>query len=122
MFRSEGGIPESVRSDIERGVAEARNLGDLRRGVEALVPQGTLRPDHDEVDLVVMWVWINYGGRWPASVRDEDTLRPAVNGSMVAAIQTIDLYCGADPSERILTPTQRGWMEAWEAHCRTEHR
>lgn len=116
-------IPWTVRSDIERAVAEALNLTDLRRGVEALLPQVDVLPsDPDEVDLVVMWVWLNCSGRWPAAVRDRDGIRPLIDGCVVAAIQALDLADGRDPTERPLTPSQRSRLETWEAQSRTEDR
>jgi hypothetical protein len=109
-----------VRSDIERGVPEALNLGDLRCGLEAIAPVGLVNPEHSEIDLVVLWVWVNYGGRWPVALRDSEALRPVVDGSIVATIQAIDLAMGRDPSGRMLEPRHRNWLEAWERHCRTE--
>jgi hypothetical protein len=112
-------IPTEVRADIERTVAEALNLDDLRRAVETVHPApGRIPADHDEIDLVVMWVWLNCGTRWPAGLREDDDGRACIDGYIVAAVQAHDLYRGADPAERPLKPHQRSRLQRWEAECR----
>jgi hypothetical protein len=91
-LRSARTLPLTIRSDVERAVAEALNLGDLRRGVEALAPDsGRLPPGADEVDLVIAWVWLSYGGRWPARFTASDTFRALIDGCVIEAIRAIDL-------------------------------
>jgi hypothetical protein len=123
MPRDDAVLPETVRADIEWAVAEALNLCDLRRGVEALAPRrGMVTPDHDEIDLTVMWVWLNCSARWPAPLRDDDGMRPCIDGYILATVQAHDLYRGRRPTERVLEAHQRRWLEAWEARSREQHR
>jgi hypothetical protein len=118
MVRSDP-IPAEVREDAERCVAGALNLGDLRRGVEALLPEpASLPADYDEVDLVIAWVWLNCGSRWPTRVQADDRARACVDGYIIATIQAHDLFRGVDPGERALRPHQRARLACWEAESR----
>lgn len=122
LVAEEGILSEAMRRDIEESVAEALSDDDLRASLEALAPDlGPVSEDEDEVDLVVLWVYARRRYEWSKMWSESDSLRPLIDGFVVASIQAHDLASGRDPADRRLRDHQRRWLERWKRQSALEN-